>query len=113
MKKISDLNFGYGDAENYLKPNNKDLFNKIFVKNEYLERLMSSDISFLIGEKGTGKTAYAVFLSNNNYQDTKARLNYIRETEYQKFVSLKQNKHLNLSDYCAIWKVNPAEKSGQ
>lgn len=105
MKRINELNFGYGDAENYLKPSNKTLFNKIFVKNELLDRLLSTDISFLVGEKGTGKTAYSVFLSNNLYKETKSSLNYIRETSYQKFVILKQKNHLDLSDYCSIWKV--------
>jgi len=32
-------------------------------------------------------------------------LRYIRETEYQKFIALKREKHLGLSDYASIWKV--------
>lgn len=59
----------------------------------------------MIGEKGTGKTAYAVYLANNDYLDTLSSLRYIRETEYQKFISLKNDKHLGLSDYSSIWKV--------
>ena len=34
-----------------------------------------------------------------------ASIRYIRETEYQKFVTLKQERHLELSDYTNIWKV--------
>ena len=30
-----------------------------FVKNSYLDDLLDSNVYFLIGEKGTGKTAYA------------------------------------------------------
>ena len=60
---------------------------------------------FLIGEKGTGKTAYSVFLSNNIYNDTISETKFIRETDYQKFVTLKKEKHLQLSDYTSIWKV--------
>ena len=59
----------------------------------------------MIGEKGTGKTAYAVYLSNNDYRDTLSSLNYIRETDYQKFVQMKNKEHLVLSDYIDIWKV--------
>ena len=66
MKGILDLNLGFTDAENYQRRENKDLFNSIFVKNDFLDELMNSSTFFLIGEKGTGKTAYAVFLSNNN-----------------------------------------------
>ncbi|MDO9257952.1 MAG: hypothetical protein Q7U54_20735 [Bacteroidales bacterium] len=58
-----------------------------------------------MGEKGSGKTAYAVYLSNNRVESTVCDLKFIRETEYQKFVSLKQERHLDLSDYTNIWRV--------
>lgn len=105
MKSISDLNLGFNDAENYQRKENKDLFNSIFVKNIYLDKLLKPGTFFLIGEKGTGKTAYSVFLSNNYYHNTKSSLKYIRETDYQKFVTLKKERHLQLSDYDSIWKV--------
>lgn len=105
MKTINQLKLGFNDAENYKKRENKDLFNKIFVKNYYLENLLDSNKYFLIGEKGTGKTAYSVFLTNNSYQGNICKLNYIRETDYQKFITLKKNKHLELSDYTSIWQV--------
>lgn len=34
-----------------------------------------------------------------------SELKYIGETDYQKFVTLKKNKQLELSDYDSIWKV--------
>ncbi|WP_320051735.1 P-loop ATPase, Sll1717 family [uncultured Acetobacteroides sp.] len=105
MKKIGELNLGFIDAENYQGKSNKDLFNRIFVKNKYLDRLFLHYNYFLIGEKGTGKTAYSVFLSNNVYKDTISETKFIRETDYQKFVTLKKEKHLQLSDYTSIWKV--------
>jgi len=105
MKSILDLELGFNDAENYRRRENKELLNSIFIRNEYLEKLCDPAISFLIGEKGTGKTAYAVYLSNNNYKDNRASIRYIRETEYQKFIRLKQEKHLDLSDYTSIWKT--------
>lgn len=104
MKKIKDLELGYADAENYKRRENKELLNKIFIRDQQLDKLCDDRISFLIGEKGTGKTAYSVFLSNNNYKDTLAAVRYIRETEYTKFVELKQQKQLSLSDYASIWK---------
>ncbi|MFZ2447254.1 MAG: hypothetical protein WAW37_12925 [Syntrophobacteraceae bacterium] len=105
MISISELNLGFTDAENYQRRENKELFNKIFVKNIFLQRLLNPSTFFLIGEKGTGKTAYAVFLANNVYNETKSVLKYIRETDYQKFILLKQKEHLQLSDYTNIWKV--------
>lgn len=105
MKKIEELNLGFSDAENYKRRENKMMFDSFFVKSEELDQLLNSSKYFLIGEKGTGKTAYAVYLSNNYYKDTKAAINFIRETDYQKFITLKKQKHLELSDYTSIWKV--------
>jgi len=105
MKRIFDLEFGFSDAENYRRRENKDLLNRVFIRNQHLDKLCEPAVSFLVGEKGTGKTAYAVYLSNNNYKGSFASIRYIRETEYQKFITLKREKHLNLSDYASIWKV--------
>jgi hypothetical protein len=105
MKKIEDLNLGFIDAENYQSKDVKDLFNRMFVKNKYLDRLFLPHNYFLIGEKGTGKTAYSVYLSNNVVHDTISEVKFIRETDYQKFVTLKKEKHLQLSEYTSIWKV--------
>jgi hypothetical protein len=105
MKHIAELNFGYSDAENYKRRENKELFNHIFMRNEYLNQIVDPSTTFLVGDKGTGKTAYAVYMTNNNYANTACSLRYIRETEYQKFITLKKEKHLELSDYASIWKV--------
>jgi hypothetical protein len=102
---VHELNFGFSDAENYKRRENKDLFNKIFVRTEALDRLVQSNIFFLLGEKGTGKTAYAVYLSNNTFRDARGKIDYIRETDYQKFITLKSEHHLQLSEYSSIWKV--------
>jgi len=105
MKKIVDMEYSFPDAENYRRREFKEKFNRAFVPDQYLEDLLKPEISFLMGEKGTGKTAYAVYLSNNNYKSTICDLRFIRETEYQKFISLKKEKHLDLSDYTNIWRV--------
>lgn len=105
MLKISELNLGFNDAENYKSKENKVFFNSIFLRNESLEKLCENHVFFLIGEKGTGKTAYAVYLANNNYKNNLSFIKYIRETDYLKFHTLKQEKHLELSDYTNIWKV--------
>ena len=105
MKLIKDLELGYADAENYKRRENKDLLNRIFIRDDHLDDLCQPNVSFLIGEKGTGKTAYSIFLSNNDYKNTSASIRYVRETEYQKFISLKREKHLTLSDFSSIWKV--------
>lgn len=105
MKRYTELNLGFGDAENYRRRENREFLSRVFVKSNYLDQLCDDNIFFLIGEKGTGKTAYAVYLANNTHRNTSALLTYIRETEYQQFVSLKQRNHLLLSDYTNIWRV--------
>lgn len=106
MKKIGDLMLGFGDAESYLKRGNKDFFNYAFVQNRYLDLLLDPNRYFLIGEKGTGKTAYSAFLANNRtFQGNVSVLKFVRETEYVKFIKLKQSHNLDLSDYSDIWCV--------
>lgn len=105
MKKVNELDFGFPDAENYKRRETKQLFNKLFIQNEFLEQLCQPEISFLVGDKGTGKTAYSLFLSNNSYKNNFAFSKFIRETDYQKFITLKRQKNLQLSDYTSIWKV--------
>lgn len=105
MKTVPELTLGFPDAENYKRRENRDLFNQVFIRNRHLDRLCDPAISFLVGEKGTGKTAYAVYMTNNDHKDTRGSLRYIRETDYQKFITLKRERHLQLSDYTSIWKV--------
>ncbi|MGB7548421.1 MAG: hypothetical protein WBM14_11785 [Terracidiphilus sp.] len=105
MKTIQALSFGFRDAENYRRRENKDLLNRFFVHTPSLDEILDAGRCFLVGEKGTGKTAYAVYLSNNNYHEVAASLKFIRETEYQKFLELKRTKSLVLTDYTNIWKV--------
>lgn len=65
MKPVRELTFGFSDAENYRRRENKDLFNQIFLRTDALEVIQDPGIFFIVGEKGTGKTAYAVYLSNS------------------------------------------------
>ena len=105
MRAIEQLDTGFPDAENYRRREFKDRFNRIFFRDNKLEQLKKPEISFLIGEKGTGKTAYAVYLSNNFSDNTYSDLKFIRETDYKKFVYMKNKDNLDLSDYSNIWKV--------
>ena len=106
MLNIANLHLGYEDAENYLQRQNKDFFNFVFVRNRFLDQILEPSRYFIIGEKGTGKTAYATFLANNHeFRNCVSSLNFIRETEYVKFIRLKKSNNLDLSDYSDIWVV--------
>ncbi|MFP9138177.1 cold shock domain-containing protein [Devosia sp. XGJD_8] len=105
MKPLKDITFGFSDAENYKRRENRELFNKIFLRTDALDEICEPNIFFLVGEKGTGKTAYAVHFSNTTYRENRSFHKFIRETDYLKFISLKNDNRLELSDYTSIWKV--------
>jgi len=105
MRSIAELSFGFADATNYRNSENRNLFNKVFVRTSQLDALCQSNVHFLLGEKGVGKTAYAVYLANNNYKEIAASIKQLDETDYSKFVTLKSKQQLDLSDYKSIWKV--------
>ncbi|WP_317064964.1 P-loop ATPase, Sll1717 family [Methanoculleus caldifontis] len=105
MLPIANLDLGYNDAENYKRPRDRELFNKIFIHTDALDKLCDDNVYFLVGEKGTGKTAYAVYFSNNAYKENYGAIRFLRETEYHKFVTLKQENQLSLSDYRDIWEI--------
>ena len=105
FKKIKDLNIGYNDAENYRRREEKTSFLKKFLRTTSLDSLLEPKISFLVGEKGVGKTAYAVFLAHSDYKRTISCIKYVRETEFEKFLQLKKKNGLDLSGYTDVWKV--------
>lgn len=99
MKRISEIMFGFSDAENYRRRENKELFNKIFLRTDAIEKIQRNNIFFLVGEKGTGKTAYAVYFSNSQLHNVRGTHKFIRETDYHKFIALKNAKNLGLSEF--------------
>jgi polynucleotide 5'-kinase involved in rRNA processing len=78
MKDFIALNLGFGDAENYKKKENKELLNKYFIRTDELYEILKPNKYFLIGDKGTGKTAYSLYLANNEFSNTVSHLNFIR-----------------------------------
>ena len=105
MKPFTDLNVGFANAENYRKRENKDLLAKFFVRDEFLERLLNKNVYYLVGEKGTGKTAYSTYLRNGDYKNHKSFTYDVRQTEYQKFLEMKLLGHLPLSQYAEVWRT--------
>lgn len=105
MKTIQELNLGFSDAQNYTQRGNKQMLADVFVKNSYLEKLLLPNTYYLIGEKGTGKTAYAAFLSNTEYKETKSILKFIQSTDYEKFHELKKKELIDISGYGDIWRT--------
>lgn len=57
-----------------------------------------------MGEKGSGKTAYAIYMQNNKYKDHFCHVTTMTETQYHRFIQLKKNGKLDYSDYANIWR---------
>lgn len=105
MKKIQELKQIKGDAYDYYISAEEDrsLFEKIFLVDEIIDEIKKPDKYFLIGEKGSGKTAYSVYMSQSHAEDYFAFISLVENTVYQKFLNMKAQKALELSSYKDIW----------
>lgn len=103
-KDIQSLKEPFNDAVNYKSKSEKEFFSKIFQRTEQLKECLSPATYYLMGEKGTGKTAYAVYLENNTTNNTRCKLTTMTETQYKRFIELKTQGRLAYSDYANIWR---------
>lgn len=103
-KAIKSLKEPFNDATNYRGRGQKDFFQKLFLRTQDLEDILKPAVYFLMGEKGSGKTAYAVYLENNSIDGHRCKLTTMTETQYKRFVELKKNGQLRYSDYANIWR---------
>ena len=105
MLPVPRLNFGSIDAVSYRQRDQKAFLQQMLHKEHYLDEIIRPSKFFLIGEKGTGKTSYAVYLENSTYENTRAKVVELNSTDYQKFYRLKQDGKLRISSYSDIWRV--------
>lgn len=105
MKRLKELVIPLGDAENYRQRSDKAFFNDIYFRTEFLEQLLDPKKYFLCGDKGTGKTAMAVYLHNNEYKDTQADHVFIRSTEIRELQTLRRSGRLSLPDMQLLWET--------
>lgn len=103
MLPFKKINFGHTDAVNFALRKEKQLLNNVFFKSTYLDEIANPLTYFLIGEKGTGKTTYAVFMSNNNVKGTLSNYITINQSDYVRFYRLMQSNMLAVSKYEEIW----------
>lgn len=94
----------FNDALNYRTKAQKEFFNKVFLRTEQLKKCLMPSTYFLMGEKGTGKTAYAVYLENNSVDEYRCQVTTMTETQYKRFIELKRQGKLAYSDYANIWR---------
>ncbi len=102
---VDKLNVGAFDAVNYSGRKEKGFLSKIFLRDSALEAVIETKRYFLVGEKGTGKTAYATFISNSDYKNFTSSVKNLAATDYARFIKLKSLGHLQVSSYEDVWKA--------
>lgn len=105
FKKVSELRTLSTNADDFNEARNKldeKLFDRVFLKDEFYELISNQNTYFIVGEKGSGKTAYAVYYCSNKRKGI-AELNRVPSQMYYKFISLKQRGQLDNTPYHEIW----------
>lgn len=105
MLPLEEIRICKADAINYYRGDDQDFLNKIFFSDIRFKKVLDSKIYFLQGDKGTGKTAFAVYNSNNETENIKSSLKFTSETDFKKFIRLIESGKINISDFVGIWKV--------
>jgi hypothetical protein len=97
MIKIENLQTIKGDAYEYYNSNGTELklFNKVFLADNVLEEIKDPRKYFIVGEKGSGKTAYSVYFSKQSIDNIEAKIKFVQDTVYDKFIRMKKNKSLD------------------
>ncbi|CAM2165122.1 hypothetical protein BLAT2472_10035 [Burkholderia latens] len=103
-KPLQDLQEPFNDAVNYKTRKQREFFNKIFLRTTDLQDCLQPSVYFLIGEKGSGKTAYAAYLEANELDHHRCKLTTMTESQYKRFIELKRSGKLAYSDYANIWR---------
>lgn len=104
MKSINDFTQPSLDAIDYRAKEKKGFFSASYFETDYMKKACTSNSYYLVGEKGTGKTALAFHIQETSPHGISAKLLSISETQYCRFVNLKKQGKLEHTDYSAIWR---------
>jgi hypothetical protein len=103
-KTIAELAFGPNDAQDYRSGTDEELLHRLFLVDENLETLCKGNsIYFLIGEKGTGKTAYATYVSRFGASGANGYDLFISPNDYSNFLDFAVTLDIKQQDYHLLW----------
>lgn len=103
-KSVRELFFGYIDAKNYQDSADVLFFKNAFQVDEKIDELIKPRTFFLIGEKGTGKTAYATYISTFK-SDYNCDIVSVEPTDYLDLVRIFKSDDFTVSDYSEVWQI--------
>lgn len=104
MKLIKDLIEPSIDAVDYNSKEKRQFFLNSYLATEFLEKACQNNCYYMIGEKGSGKTALASHIQISSPNNIGAKLISISETQYKRFINLKEHGKLSYTDYSIIWR---------
>ncbi|KAF6676690.1 MULTISPECIES: P-loop ATPase, Sll1717 family [Pantoea] len=105
MKKINELVIPSVDAIDYTSEDKKDFFKDSYLATSFSEKACNPSCYYFVGEKGTGKTALAFHIQNDEPKGINAKLLPISEAQYTRFINLKMSGKLAYTDYPLIWRA--------
>lgn len=105
MKKINQLITPSVDATDYTSPDKKMFFKDSYLATSFSEKACDPNCYYFVGEKGTGKTALAFHIQNDEPKNINAKLLPISDSQYTRFINLKSAGKLSYTDYPIIWRA--------
>ncbi len=107
MIRIADLQFSFPDARQYQSPMEVDRFKHTYFRDtKQIERLKNNPVYFVIGDKGTGKTAFATYFVNGLDPDTVGYSIFLQKEDFSRFYTfIKTIPDFDPSDFGEMWKA--------
>lgn len=104
MASFKQLFLKCHDASVFAEKNNHALLQKIFYDDYHCEQILSQDQYFIIGEKGTGKTIIAQYLSRIRTDKNCSILDF-STIDFDTFRRLHEAGHLKFIQADQLWQV--------
>lgn len=100
-----ELTFGFADAKGYQQGASRELFSRLYSRSDDVDRLHGSSCYFIIGDKGSGKTALATYFINGLHSKATALSLFVTKEAFNKFLDFRARENVPATDYGDIWKA--------
>jgi hypothetical protein len=104
---ISELDFGLPDARGYQTEKQWERFKALYFEDRaQIEKLKTEPVYFIVGDKGTGKTALATYFINGMDDDVSGLSVFLEKADFTRFYSFSsQQEGFDSSDFGEMWKA--------
>lgn len=102
--QFSDLFLKCHDASVFAEKNNHAILSKVYYDDNHTQQALAQDQYFIIGEKGTGKTIIAQYLSNIR-KDKNCSILDFSTIDFETFRRLHEAGHLKFIQADQLWQV--------